>query len=133
MVSTRSCAGVSGPFHKFGKVHVEAGCTVGNFGHGMPCPYFSRRPTDLSGQHAVPARTHPKHERIYEMECLAREVGFRPSGHLWATTGVSHRRGPAAAPDGLSTLLSHTLAITNWEPRTPVSGHGVGPSPCPTQ
>ena len=40
---------LSSPFHKFGHVYLEARWTIGNFGHGMPCPYISRRPTDLSG------------------------------------------------------------------------------------
>ena len=31
---------LSSPFHKFGLVYLdlEAGWTIGNFGHGMPCP-----------------------------------------------------------------------------------------------
>ena len=46
------------PFHKFGHVYVEARWTVGNFGHGMPCPYVARRPTDLLGHSMLcpPAR-----------------------------------------------------------------------------
>ena len=40
---------ISSPFHKFGHVYLdlEARWTIANFGHGMPCPYISRRPTDL--------------------------------------------------------------------------------------
>ena len=41
--------GLSSPFHKFGHVYLdlEARWTIGNFGHGMPCPYISRQPIDL--------------------------------------------------------------------------------------
>ena len=40
---------LSSPFHKFGHVYLdlEARWTIGNFGHGMPCPYISRHPIDL--------------------------------------------------------------------------------------
>ena len=38
---------LSSPFHKLGYVCLEARWTIGDFGHGMPCPYMSRHPTDL--------------------------------------------------------------------------------------
>ena len=34
---------------------LEARWTIGNFGHGMPCPYISRLPTDLSGRSMLPS------------------------------------------------------------------------------
>ena len=41
------CDALSSPLHKLGHVYLEARWTIGNFGHGMPCPYVSGHPTDL--------------------------------------------------------------------------------------
>ena len=40
---------------KGGAHELEARWTIGNFGHGMPCPYISRLPTDLSGRSMLPS------------------------------------------------------------------------------